>query len=104
MTNETNMAEEGQPSDVSVGAALTLASQGGEHAAPAQIQWTGWQLRVVEEYTELRAKLDRLRVFLQSEAYARLDNIDQELLEQQAWSMEDYLVVLQQRIDRFSHA
>lgn len=60
-----------------------------------------YQQRVVEEEAELRKKFDRLETFIAGEAFGKLPQEDQWLLQEQRGYMSGYLSVLLRRIDRF---
>lgn len=58
-----------------------------------------WLDRVKEEHKELNEKAIRLRTFLVSEACSELDRPAKSLLRMQLRAMDDYLTVLELRID-----
>lgn len=60
---------------------------------------TTWQQRVLEEYSELVIKLDKLTTFLASDHSKQVDDVW--LLHEQAKSMADYAGVLHVRIRNF---
>lgn len=63
-----------------------------------------WQQRVVAELAELKYKLGRLSMFMQSDAFKHSDQHSQHLLEQQYMCMASYADVLQERISLFTAA
>lgn len=60
-----------------------------------------WQQRVFEEREELRRKISKLLGMLSSEAYNKLDDMDQLLLCRQERAMAAYQDILSERIARF---
>lgn len=60
-----------------------------------------WQARVVFERDDLKGKLDKLRLFIASEAFDKLPKVDRDLLLEQARHMTGYAGVLESRIVRF---
>ena len=60
-----------------------------------------YQQRVIDERNELEEKINRLRVFIGTGTYIRLDTIDRELLRAQITLMISYSRVLTRRIERF---
>lgn len=58
--------------------------------------------RVIDEKSELDAKLPKLREFTATETFAGLDPADQRLLQSQALAMDGYSSILRRRIDRFT--
>jgi len=60
------------------------------------------QERVVAEEKELSEKFDKLGVFIGSEEFAALDNIERDLLSQQHDTMREYRSILRSRIERFT--
>lgn len=61
----------------------------------------GWQLRVVEEAKALKQKIDALGEFTTAEMFKELSVDEQGLLNHQHSIMEDYLSILEKRIDFF---
>lgn len=59
------------------------------------------QERVIQEYTELAEKVQKLDLFIDSKIYNELELDDQHLLQLQLYVMSDYLSILERRIDRF---
>lgn len=59
------------------------------------------QLRVVTELKELSNRVDSLSTFLFTDIFAKLDMVDQTLLEQQLVLMRGYLKILKARVARF---
>jgi len=60
-----------------------------------------WQTRVVDELTELSAKLDKLNAFIQTEHFAELEEEIRALMVEQASAMNAYAEVLKARVARF---
>lgn len=60
-----------------------------------------WQARVVDELTELSAKLDKLNAFIQTEQFAELEEEIRALMVEQASAMNAYAEVLKARVARF---
>lgn len=59
-----------------------------------------YQLRVIEEQSELQAKIDKLKAFINnSDAFNNLSERDRELLIWQQGSMMSYSAILQLRIN-----
>jgi len=64
-----------------------------------------WQQRVVAELVELKDKIGKLSMFMQSESFKALaDGQAKHLLEQQYMCMTSYAEVLQERISLFKTA
>jgi hypothetical protein len=61
-----------------------------------------YQQRVVDEKTQLDEKLNKLVEFIGGLQFARLDDIDRNLLLQQRLIMTNYSAVLNKRINRFT--
>lgn len=59
------------------------------------------QLRVIDERTELAAKLFKLNEFIKSTTFASLDSTEQGRLKLQSMLMTSYCQVLQERIAAF---
>jgi len=57
-------------------------------------------LRMVDEYSELRIKFDKLLAFLRTDTYAGLHEDDQYWLNQQLKAMNSYANILDTRINR----
>jgi hypothetical protein len=64
--------------------------------------YTADQQSVVNERDELSPKLQRLRILVQSPAFATIDKNEKERLTRQVWVMGLYLNVLNERIAAFS--
>lgn len=60
----------------------------------------GWKNRLIMERDELQSRLDRLSVFLVGFSFAKLDQRTKSLLRIQRGLMQDYLEVLNMRIER----
>jgi hypothetical protein len=60
-----------------------------------------YQLRVIEERTELIDKITKLHAFMGSNFYERLDETTQNHFEEQEKAMKDYCDALLKRINRF---
>ncbi len=61
-----------------------------------------YQHRVVTEKQELDEKRSKLDLFTLSEAFNKLDSVDQELLIAQAEVMGQYSTILEARINQFA--
>lgn len=61
----------------------------------------GYQERVKIEYEQLEQKVERLRVFLKSTAFAEASDEQQRLLRRQLPAMQMYAEILEQRIVDF---
>jgi hypothetical protein len=59
------------------------------------------QQRVHDEFTELNARLEKLRMFVVGDVFKGIPEEDQHLLETQVSVMAAYSVVLAKRIERF---
>ncbi len=59
------------------------------------------QQRVVDEKTELDAKLTKLKAFFDSETFTGLDNAEMARLREQAYVMGKYSQILGERIAAF---
>ncbi len=57
--------------------------------------------RVLVELNELTEKTDKLTLFIGSENYKKLSQIQQDLLYRQMNIMHDYTIVLQSRLDNW---
>lgn len=64
--------------------------------------YTDDQQLVVNERDELSPKVQRLKVFVQSPAFAALDKAERERQTRQVWVMGLYLNVLNERIAAFT--
>lgn len=60
-----------------------------------------WQRRVVYEHDDLCKKISKLTDFICTEKFDTLDIIDQTWLVRQRDAMDDYLLILIERIRRF---
>lgn len=60
----------------------------------------GWKNRLIMERDELQSRLDRLSVFMVGFSFAKLDQRTKTLLRIQRGLMQDYLEVLNMRIER----
>lgn len=60
-----------------------------------------WQLRVIEEYEQLKERTEKLDVYHASDSWKELDIINQALLESQYLFMVGYGNILEKRIERF---
>lgn len=60
-----------------------------------------WQQRVIDEHTELVAKMDKLLSFLSTQQCASLSIKDRELLVRQWSAMMGYAMILAERCRRF---
>ena len=60
----------------------------------------GWKKRLIKERDELQSRLDRLSVFMVGFSFAKLDQRTKYLLRIQQGLMEDYLAVLNLRLER----
>jgi hypothetical protein len=81
--------------DESVGDAVSPAL--GAHAEKPD-----WQVRVIEERAQLYERRERLRAFIGGVEYAKMHEIDRELLLEQRRIMSELIDVLDQRIARFA--
>lgn len=59
-----------------------------------------WKKRLVKERDEVQERLERLSVFIVGFSFAKLDHRTKSLLRIQQGLMEDYLVVLNMRLER----
>lgn len=62
------------------------------------------QQRMVAELAELEARGSKLGLFLISKDFHSLDEVERELLRQQAGAMIQYASALRARVERFHHA
>lgn len=60
----------------------------------------GWKKRLLKERDEVQERLDRLSVFIIGFSFAKLDQRTKSLLRIQQGLMEDYLAVLNLRLER----
>lgn len=56
-------------------------------------------VRMVHELTELKTKIEALKIFNAGSVYLTLPELDRNLLEQQLIYMEAYAMILNQRYD-----
>ena len=61
-----------------------------------------WLDRLQIEAADLRDKMEKLDVFLYSDAYCALPDADQALLLTQYWAMQNYVNILDERLGRSS--
>ena len=59
------------------------------------------QERVVQEKSELDAKLEKLQSFFQTDTFDQLDTSEQDRLIRQSKVMKEYSAILQERISAF---
>lgn len=64
----------------------------------------GWKNRLIMERDELQSRLDRLSVFIVGFSFANLDQRTKSLLRIQQGLMQDYLEVLNMRLERLESA
>lgn len=64
----------------------------------------GWKKRLIKERDELQSRLDRLSVFIVGFSFANLDQRTKSLLRIQQGLMQDYLAVLNMRLERLESA
>lgn len=64
----------------------------------------GWKNRLIMERDELQSRLDRLSVFMVGFSFAKLDQRTKSLLRIQRGLMQDYLAVLNMRLERLESA
>mgnify|MGYP000574323465 FL=1 len=64
----------------------------------------GWKNRLIMERDELQSRLDRLSVFIVGFSFANLDQRTKSLLRIQQGLMQDYLAVLNMRLERLESA
>lgn len=60
----------------------------------------GWKKRLIKERDEVQSRLDRLSAFIVGFSFAKLDQRMKSLLRIQQGLMEDYLAVLNMRLER----
>ena len=63
----------------------------------------GWKKRLIKKRDELQSRLDRLSVFIVGFSFTKLDQRTKSLLRIQHGLMQDYLAVLNMRIERLGH-
>ena len=63
----------------------------------------GWQLRVLNEHRDLKEKIERLNVFINTSVFKNTHEGDQARLTFQMYTMRAYLTALEARIDRFDY-
>lgn len=61
-----------------------------------------WQQRVRRERNSLEKNVAKLWIFITTQNFKQLDPKDQSLLQEQFKHMMDYLLVLNERIERFN--
>ena len=61
-----------------------------------------YQTRVVEEKAALDEKIEKLKAFLETERFCSLDEAEQELLDRQLVTMQEYSGILANRIAYFT--
>lgn len=64
----------------------------------------GWKNRLIMERDELQSRLNRLSVFIVGFSFANLDQRTKSLLRIQQGLMQDYLAVLNMRLERLESA
>lgn len=64
----------------------------------------GWKNRLIMERDELQSRLYRLSVFIVGFSFAKLDQRTKSLLRSQQGLMQDYLAVLNMRLERLESA
>ena len=64
----------------------------------------GWKNRLIMERDELQSRLYRLSVFIVGFSFANLDQRTKSLLRIQQGLMQDYLAVLNMRLERLESA
>ena len=62
--------------------------------------YTGYQVRLIGEYDDLKGKIEKLAPFLQSETFQTLDKDEQTDLKEQLTYMQNYLQILYRRLNR----
>lgn len=67
----------------------------------AMREYARWQKRVIKELNDLQAKQQRLRCFIKSDQFDKLDMSERQRLLTQDSAMHLYAYVLTQRIDHF---
>jgi hypothetical protein len=71
------------------------------HPARTHANREAWQARVIEERDDLNKRLNRLCEFIGGLEYAKLGEVDRELLIEQRSLMRSLSAVLTRRINRF---
>lgn len=61
-----------------------------------------YQTRVVEEKAALDEKIEKLKVFLDTERFCALDEAERERMDRQLVAMQKYSGILANRIDYFT--
>ena len=56
-------------------------------------------LKVSREYAQMQGRVAKLRTFIQSEEFVSLPLVQQKLLREQLEVMQDYVLILRNRID-----
>ena len=56
-------------------------------------------LKVSREYAQMQGRVAKLRVFIQSDEFESLPLVQQKLLREQLEVMQDYVLILRNRID-----
>ena len=56
-------------------------------------------LKVSREYVQMQGRVAKLRAFLQSDEFVSLPLVQQKLLREQLEVMQDYVLILRNRID-----
>lgn len=64
----------------------------------------GWKNRLIMERDELQSRLYRLSVFIVGFSFAKMDQRTKSLLRIQQGLMQDYLAVLNMRLERLESA
>lgn len=62
--------------------------------------YAGYQARLIGEYDDLKGKIEKLVLFLQSETFQTLDKYEQTDLKEQLTHMQNYLQILYRRLNR----
>lgn len=62
--------------------------------------YAGYQARLIGEYDDLKGKIEKLVLFLQSETFQTLDKYEQTDLKEQLMHMQNYLQILYRRLNR----
>ena len=56
-------------------------------------------LKVSREYAQMQGRVTKLRAFIQSDEFVSLPLVQQKLLREQLEVMQDYVLILRNRID-----
>ena len=56
-------------------------------------------LKVSREYAQMQGRVSKLRAFIQSDEFTSLPLVQQKLLREQLEVMQDYVLILRNRID-----